>query len=132
MVRGVVESEDSRTCRPRRTVSLACASLIAVAPACARADTPTVIVKYRPGRASVQRARQAHRAGVRSTVGSVRGQGARVVSVSGDPGTVAARLNQLAGVLYAEPNGRMRALGAPNDPMFAQQGDLAMIHAAEG
>jgi thermitase len=100
--------------------------------AVASAGPPSVIVKFRPGRVSAKRAEQVHRSGVGKTIGSVRGLGARVVSVTGDPGAVSARLNRLPGVLYAEPNERLRALGAPSDPMFSQQGDLTRIDALAG
>jgi len=35
-------------------------------------------------------------------------------------------------VLYAEPNAAVRALGAPDDPLFGQLDGLAAIHAVAG
>ncbi|HEV2060155.1 MAG TPA: S8 family serine peptidase, partial [Solirubrobacteraceae bacterium] len=58
-------------------------------------------------------------------VGTVRGVGARVVPVAGNPATAAARLNPSRAVLYAEPNYIARARAIPNDPRF---GDLYALH----
>ena len=54
------------------------------------------------------------------TTGHVAGVGADVVTVSGDPATVAARLNRSAIVNYAEPNFILKATATPNDPMYPQ------------
>ena len=102
--------------------------MIAAAPA----EAATVIVKYRRGVASVRRHSSERAAGVRGVAGSVRGQGARVLRVAGDPGVAAARLRRSPGVLYAEPNAAVRALAAPDDPLFAQLDGLAAIHALPG
>jgi thermitase len=61
-------------------------------------------------------------AGVRSTVRVVAGTGARLARVSGDPATVAARLNHSRGVLWAEPNFRLHALAQaiPDDPLWGE------------
>lgn len=117
--------------RTRRCALLA-GALALLGAGTAAAEAPTVIVKYRPGRSSARRAADARRAGVRQTVGSVRGQGARVVRVSGDPDQVARRLARSPEVLYAEPNCRLRASAAPNDRFFRNLGGLAEIHAARG
>jgi thermitase len=69
---------------------------------------------------------------VRGVAGSVRGQGARVLRVAGDPALAAARLRRAPGVLYAEPNAAVRALAAPDDPLFGQLDGLAAIHAVAG
>lgn len=95
--------------------------------ASARGDT--VIVKYRSGRSH---ARADAGAGVIRTVGRVTGQGARVVSVRGGAARAAARLAASPAVSYAEPNGTMRALAAPDDPLFAQQPDLDLIGVGAG
>jgi len=100
--------------------------------AAAPAEAATVIVKYRRGVASVRRHSSERAAGVRGVAGSVRGQGARVLRVAGDPGVAAARLRRSPGVLYAEPNAAVRALAAPDDPLFAQLDGLAAIHALAG
>jgi subtilisin family serine protease len=77
---------------------------------------------------SVRRA-TLRRLGVVRALGTVRGQGAKVVRVSGDPAVTARRLNQLPEVLYAEPNAAVRASAVPDDPLFAQLGGLAAIRA---
>jgi len=115
----------------RRCAALA-GALALLGAGTAAAEAPTVIVKYRPGRSSVRRDADARRAGVRRTVGSVRGQGARVVRVDGDPAQVARRLSRSPGVLYAEPNRRLRASATPNDRLFRDLGGLGEIHAARG
>ena len=58
---------------------------------------------------------------------TVRGTHVRVVPVSGDPVTAARRLDSATGVTWAEPNWTIHALGAPDDPLFAQQPDLALL-----
>ncbi len=117
--------------RTRRCAVLA-GALTLLGAGTAAAEAPTVIVKYRPGRSSARRDADARRTGVRRTVGSVRGQGARVVRVDGDPAQVARRLSRSPGVLYAEPNRRLRASATPNDPLFRDLGGLSEIHAARG
>jgi thermitase len=106
--------------------------LILVALVAGPAEAATVIVKYRRGVASVRRHSSERAAGVRGVAGSVRGQGARVLRVAGDPEVAAARLRRDPGVLYAEPNAAVRALAAPHDPLFAQLDGLAAIHAVAG
>jgi thermitase len=118
--------------RPARRVLLGCALAVASS---VPATAATVIVRYKPGVSSAQRNSAARRAGVRATVGSVRGLHARVVRVSGDPRRVARRLARSGTVLYAEPNNRLHASAtpaAPNDRLFRQMGDLAEIHATAG
>src|SRR5205085_459839 len=89
----------------------------------------TVIVKYRHAGSSHLRSTALRRAGVTATVGSVRGQHAKVVAVSGDPVVAARRLAAAPGVAYAEPNLPLHALAPPNDPLLGQMGGLALIHA---
>jgi len=97
-------------------------------------DARTLIVKYADRASLSQRSLAARLAGVIETVGSVRGAGAQVVRVSGDPARVAARLNRSRAVLYAEPNYIAHATAVPDDPLFGdlyglsntgQQGGLA-------
>jgi thermitase len=89
------------------------AALAAAAPAAA-ADSNTIIVKL-GAHASKRRLAQA---GVDRTIAPIAGTGARLVQVSGDPATVAARLAHTRGVRWAEPNLTVRALGAPNDAQW--------------
>ncbi|MBW3652152.1 MAG: S8 family serine peptidase [Actinobacteria bacterium] len=88
-------------------------------------EAHTVIVKYADGASPAQRARARRRAGVLGTLAAIRGVGARVVRVAGDPAAAAARLDGSAAVLYAEPNYIVRATGIPNDPRF---GELYALH----
>jgi thermitase len=92
----------------------------------ANAATPayeanTLIVKYANGASPSQRSLAGRLAGVLQSLGSVRGIGAQVVRVAGDPAAAAARLNRSGAVLYAEPNYIARATGIPNDPRFGEQ-----------
>jgi thermitase len=109
----------------RRTMSVA-ACVAALMAACAGAaqaakyDSDEVIVKYSGGVSSTERAALFDRTGVVGTLGSVRGVGARVVEVNGDPAAVARRLNRSALVAYAEPNYILRTQATPNDPLFSQ------------
>ena len=121
----------------RRTMWLGVAVMLAAlatapaAGAAARAkraagyDARTLIVKYADRASPSQRSLAGRLAGVGETLGSVRGVGAQVVRVSGDPAVAAARLNRSRAVLYAEPNYIARATAVPNDPLFA---DLYGLH----
>ena len=86
----------------------------------AKYDDDSVIVKFASGVSSAQRAALFSTAGVNRTVGSVKGVGAQVVNVQGDPAVVARRLNRSALVTYAEPNFILRATAIPNDPLFPE------------
>ena len=88
-------------------------------------DARTVIVKYADRTSPSQRSLAGRLAGVLETLGTVRGVGAHVVRVAGDPATVAARLNRSRAVLYAEPNYIAHATAVPNDPRF---GELYGLH----
>ncbi len=77
-------------------------------------DADTVIVKFKPGTPVVG-----------DVVGSVTANGAKVLRVAGNPATVAASLNKLPNVLYAEPNYILRAQAIPNDARF---GELYGMH----
>ena len=103
---------------------------LATAPAVAGAasagyDAHTLIVRYAENTSSSQRSAAGRLAGVLERLGTVRGVGADVVRVSGDPAAVAARLNRSAAVSYAEPNYIARAGAIPNDPRF---GELYGLH----
>jgi thermitase len=107
-------------------------ALLLVVSICAAFPPPSgaagrVIVKYRKHHSSTR----ALGGGAR-VVGYVRGTGARVVSVSGDPAAAAARIDAAPGVAWAEPDYRLRALEAPSDPLLAQLGGLGLIHAQAG
>jgi thermitase len=86
----------------------------------AKYDSNEVIVKYADGVSTAERAGLFDRTGVVKTLGSVRGVGAKVVEVDGDPAAVAKRLNRSALVQYAEPNFILRTQATPNDPLFSQ------------
>jgi thermitase len=83
-------------------------------------DQHTVIVKFASGVSQAQRSVLLSTAGVTGTTGHVGGVGADVVTVSGDPAAVAARLNRSALVGYAEPNFILKATATPNDPLFPE------------
>jgi thermitase len=91
-----------------------------------------VIVKYADGVSTTQRVALFDRAGVTKTLGSVKGVGAKVVSVSGDPEAVAARLNRSSLVQYAEPNLILTVDATPNDPRFGELYGMDRIDAPEG
>jgi thermitase len=96
-------------------------------PASAAADG-RIIVKYRKG-ASAGKRRSSVRSIGGTVLGVVRGQGTRVVAVSGDPAAVAARAAHSGGVTWAEPDVALHALRAPDDPLLAELGGLGLIHA---
>src|SRR4051812_47087064 len=90
----------------RRLIALPLATAGLTCPCTAAADGDVIV---RLGHHA-----SAHRlaaAGVRATVGSVAGTGARLVRVTGDPAAVAARLARIRGVAWAEPNLTVHALG---------------------
>ena len=91
-----------------------------------------VIVKYADGVSTTQRVALFDRAGVTKTLGSVKGVGAKVVSVSGDSEAVAARLNRSSLVQYAEPNLILTVDATPNDPRFGELYGMDRIDAPEG
>lgn len=123
-----------------RHIIASCAALLTCAALLAPADTSaaphaiagsgspgnadgTVIVRLAKGASQ----RKLAAAGVRATVGLVPGTGARLVRVSGDPASVAARLRRTRGVRWAEPNFRVHALpdaaAPPAGPAAAGPGD---------
>jgi len=85
-------------------------------------DADTLIVKYADGASASQRSLTGRLAGMLQSLGSLRGVGAQVVRVTGDPAAVAARLNRSSAVLYAEPNYIVHATAPalPNDSLFGQ------------
>jgi thermitase len=83
-------------------------------------DADTVIVKFAAGASNSQLDNLADRAGLGDAVDRVRRVGADVVTVSGDPAAVAARLERSANVVYAEPNFILRAAATPNDPRYGE------------
>jgi thermitase len=97
---------------------LASTSSASAAPPGYEADT--VIVKYADGATASQRELAGQGAGVLDLLGRVRGVGAQLVRVAGDPVAAAARLNRSSAVVYAEPNYIAHATGIPNDPGFAE------------
>ncbi len=109
----------------RRTMSLA-ACVAALLAACvgnaqaAKYNSNEVIVKYAGGVFAAERAALFDRTGVVSTLGSVKGVGAKVVKVAGDPAAVAQRLNRSALVQYAEPNYVLSTQATPDDSFFSQ------------
>jgi thermitase len=108
-------------CIATSVVGLAWASPAPAAPAY---EANTLIVKYADGTSSTQRSLTGRLAGVLQTLGHVRGIGAQVVRVSGDPAAAAARLNRASSVLYAEPNYIAHATGIPDDARFDEQHGL--------
>ncbi|MDX6640777.1 MAG: serine protease [Solirubrobacteraceae bacterium] len=104
-------------------------SVLAVAPvaACAADAAPGgVLVSLRPG---AHYGSSIKRAGVEGPGVRLRGTRVRLVPVAGDPQAAAARLSHARGVRWAEPNWILhdQAGGAPDDPLFSQQGDLAEL-----
>jgi thermitase len=86
----------------------------------ARYDTHTVIVKFTSGVSKAKRSAVLSAAGSTGTKGHVRGVGADVVKVNGNPLAVARQLNRSAVVSYAEPNLILTATATPNDPLYPQ------------
>ena len=118
----------------RRTISIAaCMALLCAGSAQAAGYEPDqVIVKYADGVSTTQRVALFDRTGVTKTLSSVSGVGAKVVSVSGDPAAVAARLNRSSLVQYAEPNLILKVDAVPNDPRFGELYGMDRIDAPEG
>lgn len=117
---------------PRLPLGAVLATLVVAPAAGAQPYAPdTVIAKLSPGGSAGARV-AARRAGVRGTVAVVRGTGARLLRVSGDPAAVARRLSHAPGVRWAEPNWTLRATAAavPDDPRFGELYGMAAIGAA--
>lgn len=69
------------------------------------------------------------RAGAEGPGVTVRGTRVRLMPVDGDPVTAAHRIARAHGVRWAEPDWTLReqASAAPDDPLFARQGDLTAL-----
>jgi thermitase len=113
-------------------LAVALVALCAGSALAAQYEPNQVIVKYADGLSTTQRVALFDRAGVTKTLGSVKGVGAKVVSVSGDPEAVAARLNRSSLVQYAEPNLILTVDATPNDPRFGELYGMDRIDAPEG
>src|SRR4051794_39575485 len=90
-----------------------------------------VIVKYRKG-ASAKKRRVSVESVGGAILGAIRAQGTKIVAVAGDAAQSAARLAHKPGVAWAEPDYKLYALEAPDDPLLAQLGGLGLIHAQAG
>jgi thermitase len=99
-------------------------AMLLVVPSAALGDG-TVVVKYADGASSKARSAALERAGVRSTLGQVAVNNARIVRVEGDVAKAVATLNRSKTVDYAAVNGEVKALATPNDARF---GELYGIH----
>lgn len=95
------------------------------------AGAARIIVKYRK-HASSRRRRLSIESIGGAVLGAVLGQGTRLVAVAGDAVAASRRVARKAGVAWAEPDYRLFALEAPNDPLLAQLGGLGLIHAQAG
>ncbi len=108
----------------RMRLAIACAlalsCLVPAAAAQANYDPHTVIVKYVPGTSAGERDGLLGRLGASGAVATIKGVGAQVVRVSGDPAAAAAELNRSPDVLYAEPNEILRTQAVPDDPRFGE------------
>ena len=109
-----------------RSVAFLCAALVsslafAGTAIAAPYDDDTVIVKFEPGTPGVTQTAALNIPGVGKTLGRVDGVGANVVSVSGDPATIARRLDRNPNVAYAEPNYLLSTQATPNDPLFVDE-----------
>jgi thermitase len=113
-------------------LAVALVALCAGSALAAEYEPNQVIVKYADSVSTTQRVALFDRTGVTKTVGSVSGVGAKVVSVSGDPAAVAARLNRSSLVQYAEPNLILKVDAVPNDPRFGELYGMDKIDAPEG
>ncbi|MCW3014967.1 MAG: hypothetical protein JWO02_2059 [Solirubrobacterales bacterium] len=106
-------------------VAVVAGALVATSAATAQSATPTyasnqVIVKYAPGTSTAVKDTIGRTAGLLARLGTISGTGASIMRVTGDPQAVAARLNRLPGVLYAEPDLILHATATPNDPRFGE------------
>jgi thermitase len=110
--------------RTVKTTVLAGLSALVLAPGAAAAgaayEPHSVIVKYRGSATAAQRSLVGQAAGLLNRIARVRGTGALLARVAGDPRAVAARLSRSPAVKYAEPNYIFRATAFPNDPQFGQ------------
>jgi thermitase len=108
---------------PFRVVLSVCvlvAVSLALAPAAGAADA-SIIVKFKPGTPAEAERSLLDLPGVGSSVGTIAGVNADVVTVSQDPARMARLVGRSAHVEYAEPNRVLRTQATPNDPFFADQ-----------
>jgi subtilisin family serine protease len=113
------------TSRTGAVWALLLSTLLLVVPAAAQDAAPgSVLLQLRAG---ARYGRSLRQAGAEGAGVLVRGTRVRVVPVSGDPQAAARRLDRARGVSWAEPNWTLRALGAPDDPLFGDQSDLAQL-----
>lgn len=104
--------------------------LTLVTPADAAASVAPGLVLVRPS--GVRGAQALARSpAVDGTVAALAG-GVRLVAVSGDPATAAARLRRTRGIRWAEPDVLLHATATPDDPLVAQQTDLPAMAASSG
>ena len=104
-----------------------CVAALASGVSAARADDAApggVLVALRSG---ARYGSSTKRAGAEGPGVRLRGTRVRLMPVGGDPQQAAQRLDHARGVLWAEPDWIMRASAAPDDPLFAQQKDLAPL-----
>jgi thermitase len=99
-----------------------CSSLVlSTAASGAAYDKDTLIVKFRPGTSPAAKSAALNVPGVGRTVGTIRGTGAILVSVSRDPATLAGTLDRKAVVAYSEPNFVLHTDATPNDPLYVDE-----------
>ena len=127
-----------------RIAALATAAIHLLAPTSAHAHRPghphrpiahaaadaRVIVKFRKGSSKKRRLSIQSIGG--AVVGAIRGQGTKLVEVTGDPVDAALKLAHKPGIAWAEPDYKLFALRAPDDPLLAQLGGLGLINAQAG
>ena len=108
---------------PLRVVLSVCvlvAVSLAVAPAAGAADS-SIIVKFKPGTPAAAERALLDLPGIGSSVGTIDGVGADVVTVTQNADRMARLASRSPHVEYAEPNRELRTQATPNDPLFADQ-----------
>jgi thermitase len=108
---------------PFRVILSVCALVavsLAFAPAAGAADA-TVIVKFKPGTPAAAERALLDLPGIGSSVGTIGGVGADVVTVTQNADRMARLASRSPHVEYAEPNRELRTQATPNDPLFADQ-----------
>jgi subtilisin family serine protease len=122
----------SRSRRIAATAALLAAGALAPSASAAEHVPGQVIVKFDDGTSLARQSAALAHAGAVDTLGRLRGIGAKLVRVTGDPGEAAATLRESAAVEYAETNKILTASSTPNDPLFGDQWGLATIGAPRG
>ena len=121
-----------RSCRIAATAAIA-VSLVVASSASAGGYVPgQVIVKFRSGASPVEQAAALARVGAIDEGARIQGLGSKIVRVTGDAKDVAARLDAMAAVEYAEVDKLLTAAAVPNDTQFAEQYALTKIKAPAG